>query len=556
MIAVDQSLNTEGRSERDLTEPCGSETLSGMRTESGAFDPETILAEVQRRYEDGSRTRPRTAKLLFEENPDLNRYYSVLNTRAREFFGRTFGKELLARGIIDKGAPKRAPQIAGQVGLAAGIGAGTSGVFASLNDTVEPGEPPAKKPANGKLGLEERRKHAIADLKKCYPNGKVARLDANHKKLGERLTKLYRELGYSSRREMIESFGFEMMCNKGGRPSTVNAEEVLTELQRRYEGKPVPGSVKELLKENPDLSGNLKTISLRLGREGNSYGASLGEELIARGLIEKKLVKSVAVQQDHAARAERRKIETEQILAALDAMEKSLAEVPVEDRPSSMVGICRRFPEYEELISVGRRKGIVSQRILRERGILRLSKAALAAEKKRVRLSHVRNQELPALLEWYESLNGPSFVDGEHHGELLGDGVLGFDLASMSELRETVISVENVWPMSVGNLPAVEFVRFKSKSYAFRLGCISISNDADPAYECCTSVDVSGLDEFTATERFEGETPFKALAGTRVESTFMLAGRPFAALRYRFVVKLSKATLLYALRALGVPVGF
>lgn len=42
------------------------------------------------------------------------------------------------------------------------------------------------------------------------------RLDALHGHLSERLSKLYKELGYASRQEMIESFGFEVSISKGG----------------------------------------------------------------------------------------------------------------------------------------------------------------------------------------------------------------------------------------------------------------------------------------------------------------------------------------------------
>lgn len=556
MIAVDdQLLNAEERNERDFAEQSSSEALLGMGVESGTFDPEAILAEIQRRYEDGSRTKPCTAKLLFEENPDLNRYYSVLNGRAREFFGRTLGKELVARGLVDKSAPKRAPQITEQADSATGMGTGASGAPVSLGDKKGFGEPPATRPASRKLTLDERRERAIADLKKYYPNGKVARLDADHKKLGERLRELYKELGYPSRQELIKSFGFEMPDSKGGRPSTVNLEEVFEELERRYESRPVPSSITELVNENRDLARKLKTLQSRLSREGDARGATLGKELAARGLIAEKPVKKATVRQDRVDKAEQRKIEAEQILVVLDAMEKGLAETPVEDRPLSMADLCRRFPEYEELISVGRRRGIVSKQILRERGILGISKTALAAEKKRKRLSHPRNLELSALLERYESLGGPSFVDGEHHGELLRDGVLGFDLATMSELRETLIPIENVWPFSFGDRPAVEFTRFGPDSFSEYAGRISVSRSGDGQDERVQILLIPSHDEFLSAERFAGESPFAKEAGAQVESAFMLAGHPVAVLRYRFVIPLAKETLLYALRALGVPVG-
>lgn len=137
---------------------------------------------------------------------------------------------------------------------------------------------------------------------------------------------------------------------------------------------------------------------------------------------------------------------------------------------------------------------------------------------------------------------------------LLRDGVLGFDLVSMSEPRETMLPIENAWPLSAGETPTVDLIRFDTGPYAFRRGYVSISFGASQDGERDVQLEIPGLDEFTPVERFEGETPFKTEAGARVEGAFMLAGIPFAVLRYRFVAPLSKETLLYALRALGVSV--
>ncbi|WP_346674534.1 hypothetical protein [Enorma phocaeensis] len=550
----DQLLNAEERSERDVAEQSGSEALPDKGVESGTFDPEAILAEVERRYEDGTRTKPCTAKLLFEENPDLARYHSVLNVRAREFFGRTLGKELVARGLVDKSVPKRAPQITEQAGLATGMGTGAPGAPVSLGDKKGFGEPPATRPASRKLTLDERRERAITDLKKYYPDGKVARLDADHKKLGERLRELYKELGYSSRQEMIKSFGFEMPDSKGGRPRSLDVEAVLTEIQRRYEdgSRPKPRTTKALFDENPDLSGYYEALNSSARR---LFGRPLGKEFAARGLIEKAPAKREPSGEGRAARAKKPAYSAEEILAALNDMEQRLADVPFEEKPTTMAALNRLFPEYEELVAKGRKRGVFSKEILTQRGILRLSDSRLAAEKKRARLSHIRNQELPTLLERYESLAGPSFVDGAQRGELRRDGVLGFDLATMSELRETLIPIENVWPFSVGNRPAVEFTRFGPDSFSEYSGRISVSRNGDGKDDQAETLLIPSYDEFLSAERFAGESPFAKEAGAQADSAFMLAGRPIAVLRYRFVVPLAKETLLYALRALGVPMG-
>lgn len=403
------------------------------------------------------------------------------------------------------------------------------------------------------LSVEERRDRAIADLRKCYPDGRVERLDALHGHLSERLSRLYKELGYASRQEMIESFGFEVSINKGGRPSSCDPDAVLAELQRRYEGKPKPRATKDLFGENPDLSGKLKTLN---NGARTFFGRTLGKELEARGIIERTPARSEPRQTTgRVGRPKKSGPGTEEILGALDDMERRLKDVPMGDRPSTIAGLCRLFPEYEGHVKEGRKRGAFSKGALLQRGILRPPKGQAAAERKQARLSHIRNQELPILLERYKSLGGPTLVArGLRDEALLRDGVLGFDLASMSELRETMLPIENVWPLSVGETPTVGLIRLDTGPHTFRRGYVSISFGASQDGERDVRLEIPGLDEFTSAERFEGETPFKTEAGARVEGTFTLAGIPFAVLRYRFVTPISKETLLYALRALGVSV--
>lgn len=434
--------------------------------------------------------------------------------------------------------------------------------------------------------IEERRERAIADLRELFPDKVVTRLDALDKPLGKRLSKLYPQLGFSTRAEMIESFGFEISIDKGGRPRSCNHEEVLEELQRRYKGKAKPRTAKALFEENPDLSEHYKALS---NGARNLFGRTLGEVLAARGLVEKGAAESTSRQIgqkrtsqerfDRDVRPGKPACGIAEVLAALDEMERRLAEIPMDERPATMAALSRLFPEYDNLILEGRKRGVVSKRILVNRGILRLSKSKLAAERKRIRLSHIRNQNLLALLERYESLDGPAFVMCGYGDSYLRDGVLGFDVESMSELRETLLPIENAWQLSAGDMPTVELIRFGPRPYSFRLGsiCISFDIEQDGKQDAGKSenaqafamaadregtsddgrfmlLDVPGLDEFIAAERFEGPSPFHVESGASVESTFMLAGCPLAVLRYRFVVSLSKETLLYALRALGVSV--
>ena len=63
---------------------------------------------------------------------------------------------------------------------------------------------PGKEPEKIKAKL----KTFFARLDEYYPDKKVIGLHNEHKKLGERLTALYRELGYASGAEMLEAYGY------------------------------------------------------------------------------------------------------------------------------------------------------------------------------------------------------------------------------------------------------------------------------------------------------------------------------------------------------------
>lgn len=424
------------------------------------------------------------------------------------------------------------------------------------------------------LSLEERRERAIADLRACYPDGTVARLDELHKHLGERLSRLYGELGYPSRAAMIESFGFGAAEGKGGRPPAFDAEELLATLRRCYEGRAKPRTLKELVEQNPDLAGNLKTLGSSARKR---FGRPLGAELAARGLVGRGPSAGDSDEgrppagdgDDSLAAAARRPrgagvprgaatprgvADAEQVRACIDDMERRLADVPLGDRPGTIAALCRLFPEYEGLVSAGRRSGAVSKELLRERGVLRPPKGALAAERARERAAHVRNRELPELLARYEGLGGPSLVSAGDAGDLLRAGVVGFDVASMIELREARVPFEDVWSVAVGDRLEVEFMPVSHVTPFGDRGSLLVSPGPDPTGEHGVTMRVTAYDEFLSERRHEGATPFGEGAGARVESTFTLAGRPFAVMVYRFAVPLSRETLLYALRGMGVSV--
>ena len=110
-----------------------------------------------------------------------------------------------------------------------------------------------------------------------YPDRQIIRLHTDHKKLGERLTQLYRELGYESGEEMMKAYGYTYVQMKRKPDSDevkkARKEWLIAELKRRYPNGSDVKSVVALTEANPDLS---KEIKKEFSRK---------EELVKAGIL-------------------------------------------------------------------------------------------------------------------------------------------------------------------------------------------------------------------------------------------------------------------------------
>lgn len=116
-----------------MIESFGFEVSISKGSRPSSCDSEAVLAELQRRYE--GKPKPRTTKDLFGENPDLSGKLKTLNNGARTIFGRTLGKELEARGLIERVPARSEPrQTTGRVGRPKKSGPGTEEILGVLDD--------------------------------------------------------------------------------------------------------------------------------------------------------------------------------------------------------------------------------------------------------------------------------------------------------------------------------------------------------------------------------------------------------------------------------------
>lgn len=207
--------------------------------------------------------------------------------------------------------------------------------------------------------LKAREEAAIADLQAIAPNGVITGLDNRDKALGKRLSKLYPRLGYESRRDMIEAFGFQYddAAVKGGRRSDMRAAEFVEEACKQYESAQPFSTLTQfemqLAKDRPDLASKLKTIKNKCAAElGDSFGGVLKQ----KGLVE------------DAAKMDDSKVEQ-----AIEELKSLYANS--DDKPKSISAIYTKHPEYGSLKSafvryVDQLNGMTPNAYFQELGIL------------------------------------------------------------------------------------------------------------------------------------------------------------------------------------------
>ena len=198
----------------------------------------------------------------------------------------------------------------------------------------------------------------IEQLKEYYPDGKVVRIGSDHKKLSERIGKVYKEIGYQSRDDFFTAYGFEVVRRKPGHPFTTDAKEVLAELHRRYDGKALCTTAKELIEENPDLKGKLKTLQ---NNSVKDFGDGFKNILVGEGLL--------AVKERVAAREFTRE-EMDEALKDLEGKVKASG-----NQPTTIAELKKAYPDYARAIAFLPKVcdewyGAAPSHVLHRRGIL------------------------------------------------------------------------------------------------------------------------------------------------------------------------------------------
>lgn len=135
---------------------------------------------------------------------------------------------------------------------------------------------------NEPLNVTTKLNNLLNDLKATYPDGVVRNLQRDHKKWAEKVTFLYRELGYPDGDSFLNAYGFTVERNITGRPKSNDYSAIIEELKKRYPDGPEFSKVSDLEKANPDLAPSLKTMA---NNATELFGTSFKDYLKKIGIL-------------------------------------------------------------------------------------------------------------------------------------------------------------------------------------------------------------------------------------------------------------------------------
>ena len=138
---------------------------------------------------------------------------------------------------------------------------------------------------------------AIRRLKEYYPDSKITRgIQQDHRELAKDISGLYQWLGYENQAAMLAAYGFTVAFeSKGGRPATNDYQQIIKALQEKYRDVKKPDSLIQLIEENPELKGQVKTIS---NKSTELFGMTAAQFFRENGILQPKVEmeeKTVAV---------------------------------------------------------------------------------------------------------------------------------------------------------------------------------------------------------------------------------------------------------------------
>lgn len=130
--------------------------------------------------------------------------------------------------------------------------------------------------------IKPRIDYIMNTLTADYPGRVISDvLSKSHRSVYQSLLGISVWMGYDSVASMLNAYGFTGVTSDAGRIA-VDHNLILEQLTGRYENKKRPSGMMELLSDNPDMKGNLKTLS---NRSAELFGMTFVQYLKSIGLI-------------------------------------------------------------------------------------------------------------------------------------------------------------------------------------------------------------------------------------------------------------------------------
>ena len=176
----------------------------------------------------------------------------------------------------------------------------------------------------------------LNDLNETYPDKVIVRLQQDHKNWYEKVTRLYKNIGYASRDEFLAAYGFTVGQTKAGRPS-VDLDAIVETLLSRYEGDRYVTSFDQLKEENPDIAPKLKSLQ---NKANEMFGMSFNKYLKVKGVF----------QSDKSAVAEK----ANEYKAKLDTIFVELKKrYEGKELPKSIIELKKANADIENIANIG-----------------------------------------------------------------------------------------------------------------------------------------------------------------------------------------------------------
>lgn len=128
-------------------------------------------------------------------------------------------------------------------------------------------------PGNEPDCIKSKLDNVLTLLAEYYPDHIIPRgMQNDHKSLAGKVSGMCQWFGYENQKAFLAAYGYEYNAGERGRPMARDYDELVNALVEKYKNGPKPKSMGDLLFDNPDLKGALKTLQ---NKSKEVYGMTL-----------------------------------------------------------------------------------------------------------------------------------------------------------------------------------------------------------------------------------------------------------------------------------------